>query len=299
MLLFCANEQGELYDQGGSCIWIDAFAHYVQLEEVTTAVEGTKSASVWGEKCRPALFKFRTYALPQLLETHRAKIGGVTDIVLWQCVVERLFKEQIDKRVSSQAQVSLRTRLPPTDLETNAVRYAAGFVVRKLLQKYTKKKSSKAYEFIDCLEGMRNTDMDDMEPALKRSKKWIETTDRGGLYHINNCTYRLFESIECACYPVLMDNFDNQAQCSVQAIALTTAEDNDVQHLWSTVAMDTSDDKELLVEMIEEWVNMRGHSIRSKTLNNYKQQKREKKKSGKKALRKELKRASVPISQDK
>ena len=158
------------------------------------------------------------------------KIGGITDILLWQCIIERLFKEQIDKRVSSQAQVSLRTRLPTTDLETNAVRYAAGFVVRKLLQKYSKK-SSKAYEFVDCSEGMRHTEMDDLKPALKNSKKWIETTDRG-LYHINNCAYPLFKSIECAYYPALMDDFDNLALRSVQAIVFTTAEDNDVQHLW-------------------------------------------------------------------
>ena len=73
----------------------------------------------------------------------------------------------------------------------------------------------------------------------------------------------------------MKDNFDNLAQRSVQAIAFTTAEHTDVQHLWSTVAMDTSDDKELLVEMIEEWVNMRGHSIRSETLNDYRKLKRE------------------------
>ena len=188
--------------------------------------------------------------LPQLLETHSAKIGGVTDIVLWQCIVERLFKEQIDKRVSSQAQVSQRARLTPTDLEINAVRYAAGFVIRKLLQKYSTKKTSKAYEFVDCLEGMKNTEMDDLEPALKKSKKWIETTDRGGLCYINNCAYRLFESVECACYPILMENFDNLARRSVQTMALITSEDTDVQYLWSTVAMDISDDKELLVEMI-------------------------------------------------
>ena len=183
-----------------------------------------------GEKCRPILFKFRAYALPQLLETHSDKIGGVTDMVLWQCIVERLFKEQIDKRIRSQSQINLRTRLTPTDLETNAVRYAAGFVVRKLLEKYSTKKSSKAYEFVDCLEGMKNIEMDDLEPAVKKSKKWIETTDRGGLCHINNCAYRLFESIECACYPILMDNFDNLAQRSVRTIALITAEDTDVQH---------------------------------------------------------------------
>ena len=196
----------------------------------------------------------------------------------------------MDKVFGSQAQVKLRTRSIPTDLEKNAVRYAAGFVVRKVFHKYAKRKSARAHDFVDCLESMKNTEMDDMEPTSKRSKTWIETTDRGGLCHINNCAYGLFESIERICYPILMENFDNQVQRSVQTIAHTIAENTDVQHLWSTVAMDTSDDKELLVEMIEEWVNMRGHSIRSKTLNNYKQQKKEKKKkSGKKALRKELK----------
>ena len=46
-------------DQGGSYTLIfETFALYIliQLEEVTKAVEGTKSASVWGEKCRPTPF---------------------------------------------------------------------------------------------------------------------------------------------------------------------------------------------------------------------------------------------------
>ena len=51
--------------------------------------------------------------------------------------------------------------------------------------------------------------------------------------------------------------------------------------------MDISDDKDLFVEMIEEWVNMRGHSIRSKTLNDYKKIKGEKKKGGRKVFRKD------------
>ena len=50
-------------------------------------------------------------------------------------------------------------------------------IIRKLLQKYSTKKTSKAYDLVDCLEGMKNTQMDDLEPALKKSKKWIETTD--------------------------------------------------------------------------------------------------------------------------
>ena len=131
-----------------------------------------------------------------------------------------------------------------------------------------------------------------MDTSLKVSKKWIETTDRGGLCHITNRTYRLFEAIEHTCYPTLRNNFDQRAQRSVQTIAHKTAEDSDVQHLWSTVALDISDD-ELLTEIIEEWVTMRGHAIRSQTLESYKRQKKDKKKkSGKNALRKELKRST-------
>ena len=52
-------------------------------------------------------------------------------------------------------------------------------------------KISKAYEFVDSLEGMKNTEMDNLESALKKSKKWIETTNRGGLCHINNCILTL------------------------------------------------------------------------------------------------------------
>ena len=219
----------------------------------------------------------------------------MTGIVLRQCIVERLFNEQTDKRIGSQSEVNLRTCLTPTDLETNATRYAAGFVVRKPLKKYSVKKSSKAFKFLECLEGMKNIEIDHLEPALKISKRWIETTDRGGLCHVNNCAYPLFESIEYACYPILMDNFDNLAQRFVQTITLITAEDIDVQHLWSTVAVDTSDNKELLVEMIEKWVNMRGHSIRSKMLNDYKKLKREKK-SGKKSIEERLKTANINIT---
>ena len=44
-------------------------------------------------------------------------------MVLWQCIVERLFTEQVDKWMSSQAKVIPRTCLP---LETNCIRYTTG-----------------------------------------------------------------------------------------------------------------------------------------------------------------------------
>ena len=71
----------------------ETFILYVQLEEVTMAIGG--ATCIWGDICRPALFKFRAYVLPQLLESHSAKIRAVTDMVLWQCIVERLFKETL------------------------------------------------------------------------------------------------------------------------------------------------------------------------------------------------------------
>ena len=54
------------------------------------------------------------------------------------------------------------------------LRYAAGFVVRNLLNQYSTKKFSKAYEFVDCLEGMINIEMDDpkemlLDPTMKKT----------------------------------------------------------------------------------------------------------------------------------
>ena len=79
--------------------------------------------------------------------------------------------------VCSRRNLDLAKARPAQMIFITTSRYAAEFVIRKLLQKYSTKKTSKAYDLVDCLEGMKNTEMDDLEPALKKSKKWIETTD--------------------------------------------------------------------------------------------------------------------------
>ena len=94
-------------------------------------------------------------------------------MVLWQCIVDKLFKELLDKTFSTQSQ-TMPTRDVVTDLEKNAIRYAARFVVRKLLHKYSDKESGKAHEYVDCLESMKDDEEDDMHGHIIESIKEMD-----------------------------------------------------------------------------------------------------------------------------
>ena len=89
-----------------------------------------------------------------------------------------------------------------TYIESNAVRYMAGFVAVKLLKKF--KKSTKSAElrtknklFIRILQNMKAIEQPGEPDSLTEySSLWSELIDRGGLYHINDDVFHLMESIE-------------------------------------------------------------------------------------------------------
>ncbi len=66
-------------------------------------------------------------------------------------------------------------------IESNAVRYTAGFIVRKVEQKFSvKMKTKEATEFTAALKEMAGK-LKIKEP-VDPSCKWINLVDRGGLY---------------------------------------------------------------------------------------------------------------------
>ena len=87
-------------------------------------------------------------------------------------------------------------------VESNAIRYMAGYVAVKLLKKYrcTYKNEKVLFKhklFVQTLEKMRAYQQPgDPDTVLEYSTLWIELIDRGGLYEINDDVFRLFESIE-------------------------------------------------------------------------------------------------------
>jgi len=83
--------------------------------------------------------------------------------------------------------------------EENVIRYACGYVVRKLHQKFLKQHGEKCVSFVECLTQMRANSHEDSVPVtsfMEYTMQWVKIINRGGLYEINNESYLLFKEIE-------------------------------------------------------------------------------------------------------
>ena len=124
----------------------------------------------------------------------------------WQLLME---KEFIAMMVSQQQNSGTCTSAThPSDstssrnlsfIEENAVRYTAGYVVRKLEHKYSHQSTQEAIECCTALKEMAGKlKTRDTVPCASehRSSEWTGLTDRGGLYHVEDTVYDLFVAIE-------------------------------------------------------------------------------------------------------
>ena len=82
-------------------------------------------------------------------------------------------------------------------IESNAVRYTAGFIIRKLEQKFSKKKTKEAVQCTAALRDMaEKAKIRKLATEQQPSSEWIKLVDRGGLYHVQDIVYDLFVTIE-------------------------------------------------------------------------------------------------------
>lgn len=107
-------------------------------------------------------------------------------------ILRQLLKNKANAKKSSAASAEATSVRPLTAMESNAVRYMAGYVAVKLLKRYSKSSKntqlqSKRRMFVRVLREMRAVDQPG-EPAsiLEYTTEWSEIIDRGGLYHISD-----------------------------------------------------------------------------------------------------------------
>ena len=113
-----------------------------------------------------------------------------------QLLLDRVLKRLIENKAKatrqhteSSAASSVR---PLTALESNGLRYMAGYVAVSLLKKYRKPSKHPQVQlkrtlFVRVLIGMRAVDQPgEPDSPLDYSKVWSELIDRGGLYHIDD-----------------------------------------------------------------------------------------------------------------
>lgn len=156
-----------------------------------------------------------------------------------------------------------------TAVEENAIYYTAGYVVKKLLHQY-KTHSGEARENLVkaalSLLGDTQSNIETYDTYLDYVKVWTSTTDRGGLKHVSDDTFRFFKALELIAYELLIKETTRE-----HAINEMVTNEN-VLFQWDLVMYDfnTSVSNTLLWDIVTLWFTVRGFSIASKHFEEYK-----------------------------
>lgn len=224
----------------------------------------------------------------------------------WQLMMEKEFLHQlcVYESTLTKAQTSSESTSnpepPPRTLsliEENAIRYTAGYVIRKLERKYSKKTSppyaAECMALLREMAGKLITRQATSETG-KNSSEWTCLIDRGGLYHVEDSVYYLFVALELLVDDKLTAIFNAKGEGleKVKKEKLSWLCDNDeVQFLWCMIGPVTIEDESvrqtLLHEIAHLWITTRGYSKAHKIKEDYKKSKHQNVK-GKHSLRKEL-----------
>lgn len=197
-------------------------------------------------------------------------------------IVERLMNISSDNPAAQEESVR-----EFSVIEENAIYYAAGFVIRKLLKKYMQYANDKAMAFVGTLLILIGEDVgenvSDTSTYLEYIKIWTNNTDRGGLRHVTDDTYRCFLVIESIVYNIL-----KRGGLKEEVFSEVVSSEN-VRFHWEVATTEEINDYtlELLHEVVNLWFAVRGFSIASRLLEEYKKATKTTIK-GKKGLRKEL-----------
>ena len=178
-------------------------------------------------------------------------------------IVDRLF--QVDNAEDQLVPTEAESTRQLSQIEENAIYYAAGFVVYKLINKHRQSTEERAVKIVGTLLSMVGQDAvgdipQDTSSYLDYVKTWTCTNDRGGLRHVSDDTYRCFVAIEMITYRLIAAGEQKEkVMCEVVC-------DENVKFLWE-ISTDISDEKvkmSLLQEVAQEWFTIRGSSLASR-----------------------------------
>ena len=209
---------------------------------------------------------------------------------LCQFVTHELMKNFIRKYHSvTSAAGSSNTRVASSTLsfeEQNALRFIAGYVSRKIYKNVQESSHPEKEGMVTCIKEMIggcSNESDDTD-------SWLKIIDRGGLWHVNQEVYALFELIEEHIRHHILSPLD-YSEGSKDIIIEELVNDEDVLFQWCFCFAASKINNEaglmILRQMVSLYVTIRGFGFAETCLEMYKQAK-ETTISKKKALRKEI-----------
>ena len=189
--------------------------------------------------------------------------SGLTEgsAICFQCISDLVLKRLIKTTYPvSIPKVHMNSSL--TYEETNAVRYAAGFVLRTMKKNIGKSTHAHKADLLLCLAQLLDND----DPKIDESKDWLEIVDRGGLCHVGNDTFEVFLALEKELRKILASE---QLDGAVKA---KLVESEAVQFIWYVISADWDEhiSHHLLQSIITEWVKIRGFSLAGAWVEKYK-----------------------------
>ena len=138
-----------------------------------------------------------------------------------------------------------------------------------------------------CLESMADRRG---SKETNETKKWLQMVDRGGLFKVNDEAFSFFTELEMKLRHHLINIFNENAESRKESIIDSLMADEDILFSWIFVlgeVYEPDESTELLREVIELWLTIRGFSAAGAWMEYYKQNKKVTLK-GKSGLRKEL-----------
>ena len=196
--------------------------------------------------------------------------GAVAVTLLFQTISDKLFEKRIRLHcpVRSSASESETTSTSLSYEEENALRYAAGYVLKNVKKHVASSGASNRALIIETIDSLAvNADIDD-----DVSSDWIKLVDRGGLVHISDDLFFVFEAVELEIRKYFNVKIANSSvSCDIVSSVLSS---NGVQFYWSMVSTTIAEDisEELLKLLVSQWITIRGHSFARSFVEIYKQQ---------------------------
>ncbi len=152
----------------------------------------------------------------------------VVSPIVYQHVNQKLYSDIINCHLGAKFDDNAVDIPTLTSDEENILRYVAGYIPFKLLNRYENDISS-SDGIIECLSAMAVTGEDGS--LLEYTTKWIGLVNRGGLFEVNDTAYTFFREIETKIRKKLLMAFDRKTsdQDLREIIIVSVASDDNVQ----------------------------------------------------------------------
>ncbi len=188
---------------------------------------------------------------------------------VFQYITTRVFRDIIKSKFELEKDDAHSHSRMTLD-EENALRYVSGYVCRKVQKKIEKSSHNNKDEMALLMIEFYGDELDD-----DATEEWTNQIDRGGLWHINNDMYLVFVIIEDEIRNYLHVKALGEINESTKKTILDALRSNeDLLSLWGMLTAHYGNDVpiEVLKQICELYVTVRGFSFATSCLELFKQQ---------------------------